>query len=251
MQMMENKVAMVTGAASGIGRATALSFAREGAKVVVSDVSDGGKETVKLIQDHGGAAAFVPCNVADPQDVTKLVHTTLDTFGRLDCAFNNAGIGGPSASTVDYPLDGWNQVLSINLTGVFLCMQEELRVMQRQGRGVIVNNASILGLVGFRNAPAYVTAKHGLLGLTKTAALEAAPFGVRVTAVCPGFIHTPMVDTAFQNDPQIEQHIASLHALGRMGRPEEIADAVVFLCSDAASFVTGLPLVIDGGYLSQ
>ncbi len=251
MDMLKGKVALVTGAASGIGRATALSFAREGAKVVVSDIADGAEETVRMIQEQGGTASFVRCNVAEPNDVQHLVQSAVERYGQLDCAFNNAGIGGTQASTADYPIDEWNRLLSINLTGVFLCMREELRVMQPRQQGVIVNNASILGLVGFRNSPAYVAAKHGVLGLTKTAALEAAPLGVRVTAVCPGFIHTPMVDSAFQNDPQAEQAIASMHAMNRMGRPEEISDAVVFLCSDAASFVTGQPLVIDGGYLSQ
>lgn len=251
MGLVDGKVALVTGAASGIGRAAALAFAREGAKVVVSDVSDHGQETVRMIQDRGGTASFVPCNVADPDDVARLIQSAVDAYGSLDCAFNNAGIGGTSASTADYALEDWNRVLSINLTGVFLCMQAELKVMQRQGRGAIVNNASILGLVGFRNAPAYVAAKHGILGLTKTAALEVAPAGIRVTAVCPGFIHTPMVDTAFQSDPQAAQAIANMHAMGRMGQAEEIADPVVFLCSDAASFVTGQPMVIDGGYVSQ
>ncbi|MGA7669919.1 MAG: SDR family oxidoreductase [Nitrolancea sp.] len=251
MDMVKGKVALVTGAASGIGRATALSFAREGAKVVVSDIADGAEETVRMIQEQGGTASFVRCNVAEPNDVQHLIQSAVERYGQLDCAFNNAGIGGTQASTADYPIDEWNRLLSINLTGVFLCMREELRVMQARQQGVIVNNASILGLVGFRNSPAYVAAKHGVLGLTKTAALEAAPLRVRVTAVCPGFIHTPMVDSAFQDDPQAEQAIASMHAMNRMGRPEEISDAVVFLCSDAASFVTGQPLVIDGGYLSQ
>lgn len=251
MGQVDGKIAVVTGAASGIGRAAALAFAREGAKVVVSDMSDSGQETTHKITAQGGEAAFIQCDVASPEQVERLIQATVDRFGQVDCAFNNAGIGGPSASTADYSVADWNRVLSINLTGVWLCMKYELQTMLPRGRGVIVNNASILGLVGFRGAPAYVATKHGILGLTKTAALEGASAGVRVTAVCPGFIHTPMVDTGFQGDPQAEQSIAALHAMGRMGQPEEIADAVVWLCSEAASFVTGQALVIDGGYTAQ
>ncbi len=251
MGQVDDKIAIVTGAASGIGRAAALAFAREGAKVVVSDVTDEGQETAQLINTQGSEAVFTQCDVAIPEQVERLIQTTVDRFGQVDCAFNNAGIGGPSATTADYSFADWSRVLSVNLTGVWLCMKYELQAMLLHGGGVIVNNASILGLVGFRNAPAYVAAKHGVLGVTKTAALEVAQAGIRVAAVCPGFIHTPMVDTAFHDDPQAEQGIAALHAMGRMGRPEEIADAVVWLCSDGASFVTGQALVIDGGYTAQ
>lgn len=178
MSQVDGKIVVVTGAASGIGRATALAFAREGAKVVVSDVSDNGQETARMINAQGGEAVFTSCDVSIPEQVEDLIHSTVDRFGRVDCAFNNAGIGGSSASTADYTFVDWNRVLSINLTGVWLCMKYELQAMRRQGSGVIVKNASILGVVGFRGAPAYVAAKHGILGVTKTAALEVAPAGI-------------------------------------------------------------------------
>ena len=216
---------------------------------MAADVADTVEETARRIQAAGGEADFVRADVSLPGDVERMVRATVERYGRHDCAFNNAGIGGASASTADYSFEDWNRVLSVNLTGVWLCMKHELRQMREQRSGVIVNNASILGLVGFRNAPAYVASKHGILGLTKTAALEYAQSGIRVTAVCPGFIHTPMVDSGLS--AAAAQAIAGQHAMGRMGRPEEIADAVVWLCTDAAAFVTGQPLVIDGGYTAQ
>lgn len=247
---LEGKVALVTGASSGIGRATALAFAREGVKVVVSDVNvPGGEETVRLIKEQGGEAIFVRCDVSQESEVKTLVETTLATFGRLDFACNNAGIGGDLAPTADYTLEAWNRVIGINLTGAFLCMKYEIPAMLQQGGGVIVNMASILGHVGFSGAPAYVAAKHGLIGLTKNAALEYARLGIRVTAVCPAFIHTPMVDDGLSAEAKAQ--VEAAHPVGRMGNPEEVAELVVFLCSDGASFITGNPILVDGGYVAQ
>lgn len=246
------KVALVTGAASGIGRATALAFADAGARVVVSDVSpQGGEETVALVRRAGGDAVFVRCDVANGADVENVVAATLRAYGRLDCAFNNAGIDGAQAPVGEYPEEAWNRVLAVNLTGVWQCMRHELRVMADKG-GAIVNNASILGVVGFANAGAYVAAKHGVLGLTKTAAIEYATRKVRVNAVCPGFIETPMLAHAgLLQDPALKKMLTDLHPMKRLGASEEVARAVVWLCSDAASFVTGHPLLVDGGYVAQ
>jgi len=247
---LQGKVAIVTGASSGIGRATALAFAREGTQVVVSDVAvSGGEETVRLIRNNGGEAIFVPCDVSRSEDVQALVRQTVAQYGRLDFACNNAGIGGESAPTADYSEVGWNKVIGINLTGIFLCMKYEIPEMLKQGGGAIVNMASILGHVGFPAAPAYVAAKHGVIGLTQNAALEYAKQNLRVTAVCPAFIHTPMVDNGLP--PEALTHIAAAHPIGRMGMPEEVAELVVFLCSDGATFITGNPILVDGGYVAQ
>jgi NAD(P)-dependent dehydrogenase (short-subunit alcohol dehydrogenase family) len=251
MGQFDDRVALVTGAGSGIGRATALAFAREGAKVIIADVTDQGRVAAREIAAAGGTAHFIQADVSDPASVEQLIAESVATYGQLDVAFNNAGIGGVMAPTAEVTLDDWQRLIGINLTGVWLCMKHELAQMSAQGGGVIINNASILGLVGFRGASAYVASKHAILGLTKTAALEYAQQQIRVTAVCPGFIHTPMVDTALGGDPQVEQGIAALHALGRMGEPDEIAGAVLWLASDAASFVTGSAFVLDGGYLAQ
>jgi NAD(P)-dependent dehydrogenase (short-subunit alcohol dehydrogenase family) len=248
---MDGKVALVTGAGSGIGRATALAFAREGARVVVSDVTDAVDETVRLIQESGGEAMIARADVSKPEQVEAMVKAAVDAYGRLDYAFNNAGIGGLAAPAADYTIDAWDKVISVNLTGVWLCMKYEIQQMLKQGGGVIVNNASILGLVGYRAAPAYVTAKHGVVGLTKAAALDYAQSGIRVNAVCPGFIHTPLVDKGFEDNPEIETMLESMHPVGRMGESEEISGVVVFLCSEAASFITGQPITVDGGYVAQ
>lgn len=249
-----NRVALITGAGSGIGRAAALAFAQDGARVVAADVDvAGGQETVRLIgqQGGGGEANFIQADIARPDQVEAMVAHAVATFGRLDCAFNNAGIGGAAALTADYTPEDWNRVLGINLTGTWLCMKYELRQMLAQGGGNIVNNASILGLVGFRTAPAYVASKHGVLGLTQTAALEYAQQGIRVNAVCPGFIHTPLVDSGLTGNPEMEAQLVAAHPMGRLGTPEEVAGAVVWLCSEGATFVTGQAITMDGGYVAQ
>jgi NAD(P)-dependent dehydrogenase (short-subunit alcohol dehydrogenase family) len=250
-RLLEAKVALITGAASGIGRATSLMFADEGAKLALADVDDaGGKDTVSAVAERGGEALYVHCDVADPAQVDAMVAAAVERFGRLDCAFNNAGIGGGSAPLADYELESWNRVLAINLTGVFLCMQRELRQMLAQGGGAIVNAASVVGGMGYPRLAGYNAAKHGVIGLTRTAAVEYAEQGIRVNAVCPGWIETPMVmegGPAPASDPQVYEAIARMAPMKRLGTPDEIARAVAWLCSDAASFVTGHPMVVDGG----
>jgi NAD(P)-dependent dehydrogenase (short-subunit alcohol dehydrogenase family) len=249
---VDGKVALVTGGGSGIGRATALAFAREGAKVVVADiVVAGGEETVRMIKAAGGEALFVKADVAKAAEVEAMIKKAVETYGRVDCAFNNAGIEGAVAPTHECTEENWDRVVAIDLKGVWLCMKYEIPQMLKQGGGAIVNTASVAGLVGFQGAPAYVASKHGVNGLTKTAALEYAKSGIRVNAVCPGVIHTPMVERAFSANPQMAESVAAIEPVGRMGKPEEIAEAVVWLCSDAASFVTGLPMAVDGGLVAQ
>ncbi len=247
---LEGKVGIVTGAGSGIGRACVLAMARQGAKVVVSDVDRrGGDETVAQVRREGGDAIFVACDVSRGSDVEALVGATMKQYGRLDCACNNAGIGGEAAHTGDYPEESWRQVIGVNLTGVWLCMRHEIGAMLAGGGGAIVNMASILGTVGFAGAPAYVSAKHGVLGLTKTAAIEYATRGIRVNAVCPGFIETPLLEHAgITRGSEQYEAIAALHPMKRMGTPDEVAAMVVWLFSDASSFVTGTSMLVDGGY---
>jgi NAD(P)-dependent dehydrogenase (short-subunit alcohol dehydrogenase family) len=249
---MHGKVALVTGAAAGIGRATALAFAQAGARVVVSDIqATGGEETVSLIKAADGDAIFVQTDVSRGADIAALVHTTLEHYGRLDYACNNAGIEGTPAVTAEYPDEVWDRVIAVNLTGVWQCMKHEIPAMLKHG-GAIVNMSSILGTVAFASAAAYTAAKHGVIGLTKTAALEYAAQGLRINAVCPAFIVTPMLERGgMLNDPAVRAAMENLHPIKRMGRPEEVAAAVVWLCSDEASFVTGHAMLVDGGYTAQ
>jgi NAD(P)-dependent dehydrogenase (short-subunit alcohol dehydrogenase family) len=249
----EGKAAIVTGAGSGIGRATAQLFARMGANVTVADVNDDGcNETVKMIKDEGGDAIAVHCDVADPASVKAMVESTVKQFGRLDYACNNAGIAGESHPTAEYPEDAWRRVIDVNLVGVFYCMKYEIPEMLKVGGGAIVNMSSILGVVGFANASAYASAKHGMLGLTKASAIEYAPQKVRVNAVCPAFIKTPMLEQAgITEGTEMGDALIAMHPIKRMGTPEEIAEAVVWLCSDKSSFVTGDHLLVDGGFTAQ
>lgn len=250
-----DRVALITGGATGIGRATALAFAREGAKVVVADVSTReSEETVRLIRDAGGEALFVRTDVSRSADWQTAVDETLKEYGRIDVLFNNAGIEGQSAPTADYTEEAFDKLISINLKGAWLGMRAVIPQMLKQKKGAIINNASILGLVGFASAIAYTAAKHAVIGMTKVAALEYSAQGIRINAVCPGFIKTPMVERGLAQMGDAEQlmaQIAQLHAVGRMGEPEEIANVVLFLASDDASFITGAAYLADGGYTAR
>lgn len=248
-KVFENKVALVTGGAFGIGRATALAFARRGARVVVADwIED--DETIQLIKKEGGEAQFVKCDVSKNGDVSNMVEFTLKAYGTLDFAVNNAGIEGLTAPTHECTEENWDKTISINLKGVWLCMKHEIAQMLRQRHGAIVNLASVAGLIGFPGLPAYVASKHAIVGLTKTAALENAKQGIRVNAVCPGVIRTPMVDRVTGKDKTVEKAYEDMEPVGRMGQPEEVAEAIVWLCSDAASFVTGDAMAVDGGWIA-
>ncbi|HLW70397.1 MAG TPA: SDR family oxidoreductase [Candidatus Binataceae bacterium] len=250
--LLDDKVAFVTGGGSGIGRATALRLAREGAKIMIADyVPESAEKTVKLIKDAGGNASCVAADVAIAQQVEAAVDKTVETYGRLDCAFNNAGIEGTIAETTAYPEESFDRTIAINLKGVWLCMKYELPQMLKQGSGTIVNTASTLGLVAMETAGAYVASKHGVVGLTRTAALEFAQRNIRVNCVCPGFIRTPMIERALDKNMVDEASMVAIEPVGRLGKPEEIAEGVLWLCSDAASFVTGHTLTIDGGWTAR
>ena len=251
MKTLKDKVALITGAASGIGEAAAKLFAAEGASVVVSDITeDKGTKVVEDIKKAGGKAIFVKSDTSRPEDHERLVRETVKAFGKLDIAVNNAGIGGASAPTGEYPIDSWQKVIGINLSGVFYGMKYQLPEIEKAGSGSIVNIASILGQVGFENSPAYVAAKHGVVGLTKATALEYARKKIRVNSVGPGFIYTGLV-----NEETMGKEVISLleqkHAVGRLGTADEVAELILFLASDKASFITGAYYPVDGGYLAS
>ena len=246
------KVVVVTGAAAGIGRATAVTFARQGASVVIGDIDDAGAErTVASIRDNGGKASCVRVDVTKPVDVQRMIASAVDQYGGLDYAFNNAGFVGSNAGIVETSEEDWHRVMAINLTGVWLCMKYEIPEMLKRGKGAIVNNGSVVGLVGAVGTVSNVVSKHGVSGLTKSAALQFATQGIRVNAVAPGLVHTPLTDRIRAARPGTEAAMLSVVPQGRWCEPEEIADVVVFLCSDGASHVTGHIMPIDGGWTAR
>jgi NAD(P)-dependent dehydrogenase (short-subunit alcohol dehydrogenase family) len=250
MKSLESKVAIITGAASGIGEATARLFASEGAKVVVSDISEEkGTKVVDEIKKSGGEAFFVKSDASKAADHERLVKETVKKYGKLDIAVNNAGIGGASAPTGEYPVDSWQKVIDINLTGVFYGMKYQLPEMVKAGSGSVINIASILGQVGFENSAAYVASKHGVVGLTKASALEYAKKQVRVNSVGPGFIYTGLVNEETMGKEALKA-LEQKHAVGRLGNAQEVAELILFLASDKASFITGAYYPVDGGYLA-
>jgi NAD(P)-dependent dehydrogenase (short-subunit alcohol dehydrogenase family) len=247
MKILENKVALVTGGTSGIGKATALAFAAAGAKVVFSGRREPeGEDTANSIRKSGAECLFVRSDVSNEQDIQSLIQKTVATYGRLDIAFNNAGIDSPIKPLHEQSVEDFDKLMAINVRGLFLCMKSEIQQMLTQGTGVIVNTSSVVGMIAFAGASPYVASKHAVMGLTRAAALDYAKQGIRVNAVNPGFIATEMTDRISSTGITSEQ-LGSMAPMGRMGQPEEIAANVVFLCSDAASYITGQPLVVDGG----
>lgn len=249
---LTGKTVIITGAASGIGDAAALLYAELGANVVVSDIDEEkGKAVVAKIEEPGGNGFFLQIDVSNPQDCEQLVIKAVEAFGSVDIAFNNAGIGGESNAAGDMSIEGWNNVIAVNLSSVFYCMKYQLLQMEKQGKGVIVNNSSILGSVGFANACGYAAAKHGIIGLTQTAALEYSAKGIRINAVGPAFINTQLLTNGGMNEEVKQSVLVPLHPIGRLGEAKEVAELVVWLSSDKASFITGSYLPVDGGYLAR
>jgi NAD(P)-dependent dehydrogenase (short-subunit alcohol dehydrogenase family) len=251
-KIFQNQVAVVTGGSFGIGRATAVAFAQRGAKVIIADlVEDKDGETLRQIKAAGSEGIFVQCDVSKSNDVKGLIDKCIATYGRLDYAFNNAGIEGVQATTHECTEENWDKTIAVNLKGIWLSMKNEIPQMLKNRKGAIVNCSSVAGLNGFPGLPAYVATKHGVVGLTKTAALEYSTQGIRVNAVCPGVIHTAMMDRLTGKDKEVEKQYTEMEPIGRMGNPEEVAEAVVWLCSDAASFVTGIAMPVDGGFNAE
>lgn len=249
---MKDKVALVTGGSSGIGRATAQAFANKGVKVAVADINaDGGQETIKLIKDIGGEAAFFKVDVSKEDEVKTLIDKVVDTFGSLNFGFNNAGIEGEQFPLHETDSSNWDKTIAVNLSGIFYCLKYEIAYMLNNGGGAIVNNSSVVGLVGFSKLSPYVASKHGVTGLTRCAALEYSAQGIRVNSVHPGAIRTPMVARLIEEDPEFGRAINSIHPIGRLGESHEVANTVVWLCSDEASFVTGHTMTVDGGIVAQ